>query len=101
MTIKANTKILIAASASIDIVIGKSSPETSPLKLSYKVLDVSRNRTQSANRSVEAIAKRLFDITGLVDDGFRDFVFLLETTKLTRFNAETSRMKTNTIEMVF
>lgn len=50
---------------------------------------------------IEAIAKRLFDITGIVDDGFRDFVFLLETTKLTRFNAETSRMKTNTIEMVF
>lgn len=101
MTIKAKTKIPITASASITTVIGSSTPETSPSKLSYKVLEVSRNRTQSANRSVEAIAKRLFDITGIVDDGFRDFVFLLETTRLTRFNTETSRMKTNTIEMVF
>ena len=62
---------------------------------------LSRNRTQSANRNVEAIAKKPFDITGIVDDGFRDLVFLLETTRLTRFNTETSRMKTNTIVMVF
>ena len=101
MTIKAKTKIPIVASASISIVIGKSSPDTSPSKLSYKVLEVSRSRTQSANRSVEAIAKKPFDITGIVDDGFRDLVFLLETTRLTRFNTETSRMKTNTIVMVF
>ena len=101
MTIKAKAKIPITASASITMVIGSSTPETSPSKLSYKVLDVSRNKTQSAKKSVEAIAKKPFDITRIADDGFRDLFFLLATTTLTRFNAETSRMKTKIIVMLF
>ena len=93
MTIKAKAKIPITASASITMVIGSSTPETSPSKLSYKVLEVSKKRTQSANKSVEAIARKAFVIARMGDAGLKEAELLLATIMQTKFNAETIRIK--------
>ena len=93
MTTKASTKIPTIPSTSITIVIGKSTPETRQSKLSYKVLEVSKKRTQSANKSVEAIARKAFVIASMGDAGLKEPALLLATIMQTKFNADTIKIK--------
>ena len=52
-----------------------------------------KKRTQSANKSVEAIARKAFVIASMGDAGLKEPALLLATIMQTKFNAETIKIK--------